>query len=99
MHTRILAAALFVSAAIAVPRSGIVSLQPSPPRDANAVVDPHDYQALRWRSVGPTRGGRVTAITGVRSQPCTFYIGGGGGGVWKTTDCGDQWAAGHGRAD
>jgi len=60
-------------------------------RDPNAIIDPHAYQDLRWRSVGPTRGGRVTAITGVRSQPCTFYMGATGGGVWKTTDCGDQW--------
>ena len=39
---------------------------------------------------GP-RGGRVTAITGVRSQHCTFYMGGTGGGVFKTENCGDTW--------
>ena len=39
---------------------------------------------------GP-RGGRVTAITGVRSQHCIFYMGGTGGGVFKTENCGDTW--------
>ncbi len=93
MHTRFLAAAtavLIVGAAVAVPRMQTPPAQ-TPARDVNAIVDPHLYQDLRWRSVGPTRGGRVTAITGVRSQPCTFYMGATGGGVWKTTDCGDRW--------
>ncbi len=49
------------------------------------------YQDLRWRSAGPTRGGRVTAIAGVRSQPCTYYMGATGGGVWKTETCGAEW--------
>jgi photosystem II stability/assembly factor-like uncharacterized protein len=49
------------------------------------------WQDLRWRNVGPTRGGRVTAFAGVRTQPCTFYMGGTGGGVFKTEDCGDSW--------
>ena len=50
------------------------------------------FQDLRWRNVGPTRGGRVTAIAGVRSQPCTYYMGATGGGVWKTENCGADWA-------
>src|SRR5579884_3991720 len=62
-----------------------------PPSAANQIVDPHDYQDLRWRAVGPTRGGRVTAIAGVRTQPCTFYMGASGGGVFKTDNCGDRW--------
>jgi photosystem II stability/assembly factor-like uncharacterized protein len=54
-------------------------------------VDPSLYQDLKWRSVGPHRGGRVTAIAGVRTQPCTFYFGATGGGVWKTESCGTLW--------
>ncbi len=54
-------------------------------------VDPTMYQALQWRNVGPHRGGRVTAIAGVRRQPCTFYMGASGGGVWKTESCGNVW--------
>ena len=49
------------------------------------------WQDLRWRNVGPTRGGRVTAFAGVRSQPCTFYMGPTGGGIWKTENCGETW--------
>ena len=60
-------------------------------RSANTIVDPRDYQDLRWRNVGPTRGGRVTAVAGVRSQPCTFYMGSTGGGVFKTDTCGERW--------
>ena len=63
-------------------------------RRAHAVEDRSEeikWQDLRWRNVGPTRGGRVTAITGVKSQPCTFYMGATGGGLWKTQNCGEAW--------
>ena len=61
------------------------------PADPNTVYDPALYQALRYRMIGPYRGSRVTAVTGVPSQPRTFYFGGVGGGVWKTTDGGERW--------
>src|SRR5262249_54882880 len=48
-------------------------------------------QSLRFRLVGPFRGGRVIAVAGVPSQPNVFYFGGVGGGVWKTTDGGVSW--------
>ncbi|UCF39401.1 MAG: hypothetical protein JSU96_12140, partial [Acidobacteriota bacterium] len=41
--------------------------------------------------IGPSRGGRVTAVAGHRNQPATFYIGATGGGVWKTTNYGNSW--------
>ncbi len=47
--------------------------------------------ALSWRLVGPFRGGRSVAVSGVSSQPRTFYFGGADGGVWKTTDGGIHW--------
>src|SRR4051812_8328940 len=47
--------------------------------------------AMRFRAVGPFRGGRVTAVTGVRGEPFVFYQGATGGGVWKTEDGGDTW--------
>ena len=53
---------------------------------------PSFYQAMEWRSIGPFRGGRSNASVGVPSQPGTFYFGGVGGGVWKTTDGGVTWA-------
>jgi len=60
--------------------------------DVNQVVPANAYKDLRWRSVGATRGGRVTAYSGVRQQPHTFYFGGVGGGVWKSDDAGISWA-------
>ncbi len=47
---------------------------------------------MRFRNIGPFRGGRVAAVTGVPSRPTTFYMGATGGGVWKTTDGGGTWA-------
>jgi len=49
------------------------------------------WSGMRYRMIGPNRGGRVTAVTGVPSQPNTFYMGSTGGGVWKTTDAGRTW--------
>lgn len=49
------------------------------------------FDALKFRNVGPMRGGRVTAIEGVPSKPSTFYMGATGGGVWKTDDFGISW--------
>ncbi|MEK6478977.1 glycosyl hydrolase [Catalinimonas sp. 4WD22] len=46
------------------------------------------FSAMKFRNVGPTRGGRVTAVAGVASKPGTFYMGSTGGGVWKTEDYG-----------
>ena len=46
---------------------------------------------MKYRMIGPERGGRVTTVTGVPSQPYTFYMGSTGGGVWKTTDAGHTW--------
>src|SRR5207244_6307923 len=48
-------------------------------------------KGLQWRSIGPYRGGRSTAVAGVTSQPNIFYFGSTGGGVWKTTDGGINW--------
>lgn len=59
--------------------------------DSNVVVPLSHYRDLKWRSVGPHRGGRVTAVAGVRTQPSTFYMGATGGGVWKTVDYGITW--------
>ena len=49
------------------------------------------FQDLQFRLVGPSRGGRVTAVTGIAAEPGTFYLGASGGGVWKTTDFGQSW--------
>jgi photosystem II stability/assembly factor-like uncharacterized protein len=57
-----------------------------------AAVPREMYRALKWRLIGPHRGGRVLAVSGVRGQPETFYFGAVAGGVWKTTDAGRTWA-------
>jgi photosystem II stability/assembly factor-like uncharacterized protein len=59
--------------------------------DANTTVPPALFQAMRYRMVGPSRGGRVTAVAGVPSEPNVFYMGASGGGVWKTEDYGITW--------
>ena len=50
-------------------------------------------KGLQWRSIGPFRGGRSTAVAGVTSQQNVFYFGATGGGVWKTNDAGLNWEA------
>ena len=54
-------------------------------------VDPGLYQEMRWRHIGPFRGGRTKAAAGIPEQPCTFLIGVVNGGIFKTTDCGRVW--------
>ncbi|WP_375579075.1 glycosyl hydrolase [Marivirga tractuosa] len=49
------------------------------------------YDALEWRGIGPYRGGRSAAVTGVADQPNLFYMGATGGGVWRTKDGGNSW--------
>ena len=49
------------------------------------------YEGMEFRNIGPFRGGRVTAVAGVRGQPLLYYFGGTGGGVWKTMDGGSNW--------
>ncbi|MFZ4380418.1 MAG: WD40/YVTN/BNR-like repeat-containing protein [Sandarakinorhabdus sp.] len=53
--------------------------------------DPSLWSGLHYRQVGPWRGGRVTTVTGVPSQPHSFFMGTTGGGVWKTDDAGHSW--------
>jgi photosystem II stability/assembly factor-like uncharacterized protein len=54
-------------------------------------VDPAFFNGLHYRLVGPSRGGRVTTVTGVPSQPKTFYMGVASGGLFRTTDGGVTW--------
>ena len=54
-------------------------------------IDTKTYDGMKWRLIGPFRGGRVLAVAGVLSQPNTYYFGAVGGGVWKTIDGGVTW--------
>jgi len=55
-------------------------------------VNPALLDAYRWRSVGPDRGGRSIAVSGVKGRPLEAYFSAVGGGLWKTTDAGNNWA-------
>src|SRR5574341_1382206 len=86
----------FVRSVSVVTLAALISISNAPARvaaqaDPNTLVPPGAFKDLKWRSVGATRGGRVTAYSGVRQQPHTFYFGGVGGGVWKTDDAGITW--------
>lgn len=64
---------------------------PARAQSSSTIVDTAQLRALRYRMVGPSRGGRVTTVTGVPQEPMTFYMGSTGGGVWKTTNAGITW--------
>jgi photosystem II stability/assembly factor-like uncharacterized protein len=70
-----------------------IALRASPgaSQDASSGFDGKLFSELRWRSIGPHRGGRSLAVTGVRGQPELFYFGSVGGGVWRTNDAGRTW--------
>jgi len=63
----------------------------SPLRLCAQQYDPSLFAGLRWRMIGPFRGGRSVAVSGVVGQPNVFYFGGVCGGVWKTTNAGRTW--------
>ncbi|MEM7200423.1 MAG: glycosyl hydrolase [Planctomycetota bacterium] len=58
---------------------------------AAQTLDPEWLEGLDWREVGPFRGGRCAAVTGIPQDPDTYYFGACGGGVWKTGDAGRSW--------
>jgi len=77
-------------------------LRPAFARHSHDALPPSDLQAeptfdqklfgeMRWRCIGPFRGGRTVAISGVARQPSVFYMAAVNGGVWKTTDFGNTW--------
>ena len=54
-------------------------------------IDSKQFSGMQWRLIGPFRGGRVTAVSGVTGDPNIYYFGTPGGGIWKTTDGGQVW--------
>ncbi len=89
-----------VHAAAVVTGLGMIALitvpGPARPVAAQAAQQPPGIDAsllagLRWRSIGPARGGRSIAVAGASSRPNEYYFGATGGGLWKTTDAGVTW--------
>jgi len=60
-------------------------------RPVTTHFDQRLYEGMKWRLVGPFRGGRSCTVTGVRNQPNLYYQGTAGGGVWRTLDGGQTW--------
>jgi photosystem II stability/assembly factor-like uncharacterized protein len=60
-------------------------------KSAPVALDNHIFESIEWRHIGPFRGGRSCAVTGVPGKPNLFYFGATGGGVWKTLDGGRTW--------
>lgn len=87
--------AMIGSASLAVLAAGAAAQMPAAPSEAPAAiavsVDPALLEGLEYRYIGPTRGGRVTAVAGHAAQPSTFYFGGTGGGVFRSDDNGASW--------
>ena len=65
---------------------------PNPQSPTPTVLDSTFLAAYRWRNIGPDRGGRSIAVSGVKGRPNEAYFGATGGGLWKTTDGGENWA-------
>ena len=79
-----LISALIICAVISVIQFGSVVL-------ATETINPSLYAGKDYRLIGPWRGGRALAISGVIGDPLTYYMGAAGGGVWKTTNAGTTW--------
>jgi photosystem II stability/assembly factor-like uncharacterized protein len=84
MHTLRHFARVFVSVALIL--AAISSVRVSAQQ-----VDANLYSGLRWRMIGPFRGGRSNAVAGIPSLPNVYYFGAVGGGVWKSTNGGETW--------
>ena len=64
---------------------------PQPATPADPASESTFFDSFKWRSVGPDRGGRSIAVTGIKGRPKEAYFGAVGGGLWKTTDNGVRW--------
>ena len=70
------------------PGSGEPAVAQTVPTDPDKAL----FDSLKFRSIGPFRGGRSAACAGVRGNPMLYYMGAAGGGVWKTEDAGSTWS-------
>jgi photosystem II stability/assembly factor-like uncharacterized protein len=73
-------------------RSGVGAERAGQTATAESGIDPAVLKAFQWRSIGPRRGGRSIAVSGVKGRPKEAYFGAVGGGLWKTADGARTWA-------
>jgi photosystem II stability/assembly factor-like uncharacterized protein len=71
---------------------GVLLIQATPVAAAPPTVDPGLYASLEWRNIGPPLGGRSIAVAGSVARPSEYYFGATGGGLWKTTNGGEDWS-------
>jgi photosystem II stability/assembly factor-like uncharacterized protein len=93
IHFRKLSIAVTLSAAFA---AGVGAQEPAPTRPpsadpVNIGSTPKEFKALKYRSIGPAAGGRVSRVAGVPGDPATYYAATASGGVWKSADGGATW--------
>ena len=69
----------------------LVLFAPAPVPGESTAFDESLFQSLKWREIGPYRGGRSAAVAGIPDQCDVYYFGATGGGVWKTADGGKTW--------
>jgi photosystem II stability/assembly factor-like uncharacterized protein len=87
---RAFVSALLAALSVATALAASAAAAPAPSSEKPKTLS-DEMEGLEFRSIGPFRGGRVVAVTGVVGKPLVFYFGGTGGGVWKTADGGQSW--------
>src|SRR5687768_8943105 len=83
----LLIAAAGASALVSATSTGFAETAPA----VRAPIDTVLLRSYKWRNIGPDRGGRSIAASGVRGRPREAYFGATGGGLWKTVDGGEHW--------
>ena len=78
-------------ACVAIAIAAALAWTDQAPKAQGGTYDPALYAGLQWRLIGPFRGGRVDAVSGVPGRPNEFYFGSVNGGVWKSVDAGRVW--------
>jgi len=87
-----IAVSALVVATTAVPSAIDSTRAPARSAPVAAPLDSALLKSYRWRNIGPDRGGRSIAVSGVKGRPREAYFGAVGGGLWKTTDGGASWS-------
>jgi photosystem II stability/assembly factor-like uncharacterized protein len=82
---------IFIASVLSVASVRAQKKSKNQPEPSTIKYDTALYNSLKWRNIGPFRGGRSAAVTGVPGKTNLFYFGSTGGGVWKTEDGGSTW--------